>query len=186
MKVLVGHHGYFGSVAMPIIIAAGHDAIGLDTYLYEGSDLFEDDVDGCSIRGEIRDVPEESLARYDAIVHFTALPDGLLGEFDLVPTLEINLRATVSFAEKAQEAGGNRLAFASSCRMYGASRTDRAYDRRCDTAAGNRLLRACGASKRSSPAAPSTIRVAGRTSMRASMSRSARKGFPRRALRELP
>ena len=36
MRVLVtGHLGYIGTVAVPILQAAGHDVVGLDTDLYQ-------------------------------------------------------------------------------------------------------------------------------------------------------
>ena len=44
MKILVtGHHGYIGSITVPALVGAGHDVVGLDTFLYEGCDLFEAD-----------------------------------------------------------------------------------------------------------------------------------------------
>src|ERR1700686_3508834 len=34
MRVLVtGHHGYIGSILVPLLTRAGHEVIGLDTYL---------------------------------------------------------------------------------------------------------------------------------------------------------
>ena len=37
MRVLVtGHLGYIGSVLVPVLQAAGHDVVGLDTDLYRG------------------------------------------------------------------------------------------------------------------------------------------------------
>ena len=40
MKVLVtGHNGYIGSVMVPFLAAAGHDVVGLDTYLFEDCTL---------------------------------------------------------------------------------------------------------------------------------------------------
>jgi len=37
MRVLItGHNGYIGSVLAPMVRAAGHDVVGLDTFLFEG------------------------------------------------------------------------------------------------------------------------------------------------------
>ena len=43
MRVLVtGHHGYIGSILVPLLANAGHDVVGLDTYLYDGCDFGAD------------------------------------------------------------------------------------------------------------------------------------------------
>ena len=35
MRILVtGHNGYIGSVMVPLLLEAGHDLVGLDTFLY--------------------------------------------------------------------------------------------------------------------------------------------------------
>src|SRR3954447_9584923 len=42
VRVLVtGHEGYIGSVAVPMLQAAGHDVVGLDTAYYAGCDLYD-------------------------------------------------------------------------------------------------------------------------------------------------
>ena len=125
MKVLVtGHHGYIGSVVAPMLIEAGHDVTGLDTFFYEGCDLLEDAADVPTLRMDLRDVTTGVLEGYDGIVHLAALSNDPLGELDEELTREINLRGTVELARKAKEAGVHRFVFASSCSMYGASGTD--------------------------------------------------------------
>ena len=48
MRVAVtGHNGYIGSVMVPFLQKAGHEIIGLDTYLYEE----------CTFGDEVPDVP---------------------------------------------------------------------------------------------------------------------------------
>ena len=123
MKVLVtGHHGYIGSVVAPMLIEAGHDVTGLDTFFYEGCDLLDDAVDVPTLRVDLRDVTTDVLEGYEGIVHFAALSNDPLGELDEELTREINLRGTVELARKAKEAGVRRFVFASSCSMYGAVR----------------------------------------------------------------
>ena len=37
MQILVtGHHGYIGSILVPMLRAAGHAVVGLDTFFFEG------------------------------------------------------------------------------------------------------------------------------------------------------
>jgi nucleoside-diphosphate-sugar epimerase len=125
MKILVtGHHGYIGSVTAPMLVEAGHDVTGLDTYLYEGCDLIAELGDMPAVRMDIRDISVETLGGYDAIVHLAALSNDPLGQLSAELTRQINLRATVELARKAKEAGVQRFVFASSCSMYGASATD--------------------------------------------------------------
>lgn len=125
MKVLVtGHHGYIGSVAGPMLVEAGHDVTGLDTFFYEGCDLVPDTVEIPALRMDLREVTPETLEGFEGIVHFAALSNDPLGELDAELTREINLGGTVALARAAKEAGVSRFVFASSCSMYGASGTD--------------------------------------------------------------
>ena len=125
MKVLVtGHQGYIGSVAAPILVEGGHDVTGLDTGFYEGCDFLDEIADFPTLSMDLRDVTAGTLEGYEAIVHFAALSNDPLGEFDADLTREINLLGTVELARAAKEAGVRRFVFASSCSMYGASGTD--------------------------------------------------------------
>jgi len=125
MRVLVtGHHGYIGSVAAPMLVEAGHDVVGLDTFFYEGCDFLPDRVEVPALRVDLRDVTPELLEGFDGVVHFAALSNDPLGELDAELTRDINLRGTVALARAAREAGVGRFVFASSCSMYGASGTD--------------------------------------------------------------
>jgi nucleoside-diphosphate-sugar epimerase len=122
VKVLVtGHHGYIGSVTTPVLEAAGHEVIGLDTRFYRGCDLppYGDAPLGPDL--DVRDVTAKHLRDFDAVVHLAALSNDPLGEVDPELTYEINFHATVNLARAAREAGVFRFVFASSCSMYGAS-----------------------------------------------------------------
>jgi nucleoside-diphosphate-sugar epimerase len=129
MRVLVtGHHGYLGSITTEVLRAAGHSVVGLDTFFYEGCDLWNDSTSIETIRRDVRDVRAQDLAGFDAVVHLAALSNDPLGDFDPELTADINFRATISLALAAREAGVERFVFASSCSMYGAQGGDDAVD----------------------------------------------------------
>ena len=121
MRVLLtGSGGYVGAVAHTVLSAAGHDVVGLDTELYEGCDL------GAAprppdIRMDVRDVREEDVDGFDAVVHLAALSNDPIGELDEGLTYAVNHEAAVRLAELARSRGVERFVFASSCSMYGAS-----------------------------------------------------------------
>jgi nucleoside-diphosphate-sugar epimerase len=126
MRVLVtGHDGYIGAVMVPVLRAAGHDVVGLDTYFYESCTL---PVGGenhtPAVRKDIRDVTRSDLEGFDAVAHLAALCNDPLGDMNPELTLEINYRASVRLAEAAKEAGVSRFLYASSCSLYGAASSD--------------------------------------------------------------
>jgi len=128
MKVLVtGHHGYIGSITIPVLEAAGHDVTGLDTLFYEGCDLYAAAAPR-TVERDVRDVEPRHLQGFDAVVHLAALSNDPLGDLDRELTLVINYEATVGVARAAREAGVGRSVFASACSMYGAAASDRPVD----------------------------------------------------------
>jgi nucleoside-diphosphate-sugar epimerase len=128
MKVLVtGHHGYIGSVTVPVLQAAGHDVTGLDVLLYRGCDLYP--ADGvATLEVDVRDVEPRHLEGFDAVVHLAALSNDPLGDLDRDLTMAINFEGTLRVARAAKEAGVGRFVFASSCSMYGAADSGAAVD----------------------------------------------------------
>ena len=122
MKVLVtGHHGYIGSVLTPILDAAGHDVVGLDTFYYGGCDFGASTPWDEYRRQDVRDTPDVDLEGFDAVVHLAALSNDPIGDLNPGLTYAINLEASVELARKARAAGVERFIFASSCSMYGAA-----------------------------------------------------------------
>jgi nucleoside-diphosphate-sugar epimerase len=122
MRVLVtGHNGYIGVVLVPILEAAGHEVVGLDSYLFETCDfgLVVDDVE--SRRMDVRDVGPADLEGFDAVCHLAGLSNDPLGNLAPGITDEINHLATTQLARAAREAGVGRFLFSSSCSVYGAS-----------------------------------------------------------------
>ena len=124
MRVLVtGHLGYIGTVAVPILQAAGHDVVGLDTDLYQRGTLGDPAgiPDVPNIGRDVRDVEVGDLDGFDAVVHLAALSNDPLGDLDAELTYDINHLATVRLARLARDAGTERFVFSSSCSNYGAA-----------------------------------------------------------------
>src|SRR5258708_7609096 len=121
MKILLtGHKGYIGAVAGPMIRAAGHEVIGLDTDLFSGCDFGQAAPEIPEIRKDIRDITVADLEGFEAVVHLAALSNDPLSNLDPGLTYEINHKASVRLAELAKIAGAKRFVFSSSCSTYGA------------------------------------------------------------------
>jgi nucleoside-diphosphate-sugar epimerase len=122
VRILVtGHHGYIGSVTTRVLVEAGHQVVGLDTFYYRGCDFGDDVVRVPVLDIDVRDVSAAVLTTFDAIVHLAALSNDPLGDLNSSWTYAVNLDGTVSLARAARAAGVERFVFASSCSMYGAS-----------------------------------------------------------------
>ena len=113
--------GVMGLPMARCVIAAGHDVVGLDSYLFETCDfgLVADDVE--SRRMDVRDVGPADLEGFDAVCHLAGLSNDPLGNLAPGITDEINHLATTQLARAAREAGVGRFLFSSSCSVYGAS-----------------------------------------------------------------
>src|SRR5215475_3639436 len=106
MKVLLtGHSGYIGAVAGPMLSAAGHDVVGLDTDFFAGCDFGKAPARLPEIRKDIRDLTRSDLQGFGAVVHLAALSNDPLGNLDGSLTYDINHLASVRLAELAKDAG---------------------------------------------------------------------------------
>jgi nucleoside-diphosphate-sugar epimerase len=122
MKILLtGHQGYIGAVAGPMLQAAGHEVIGLDTNLFEGCEFGEPAPRIPGIQKDLRDLNKKDLTGFDAVFHLAALSNDPLGDLDAELTYDINHRASVQLAKLAKAAGVKRFVFSSSCSTYGAA-----------------------------------------------------------------
>src|SRR5712692_10831576 len=102
MRVLLtGHKGYIGAVAGPLLRAAGHDVVGIDTDLYGGCDFGELEAIP-EVRKDLRDLTQADLEGFDAVVHLAALSNDPLGDLDPQLTYDINHRASVRLAALAR------------------------------------------------------------------------------------
>jgi nucleoside-diphosphate-sugar epimerase len=119
--LLTGHKGYIGAVAGPLLLAAGHQVVGLDADLFAGCDFGEPAETIPEIRKDLRDLTQADLEGFDGVLHLAALSNDPLGDLDPKLTYDINHLASVRLAELAKAAGVERFVFSSSCSTYGAA-----------------------------------------------------------------
>ncbi|MFI7152639.1 NAD-dependent epimerase/dehydratase family protein [Nonomuraea sp. NPDC050022] len=125
MRVLLtGHQGYLGTVMSPVLAAAGHEVTGLDSGLFADCVLGPRPQDPQGLAVDLREVPAEALAGFDAVVHLAALSNDPLGSLAPELTYDINYHASVRLARLAREAGVRRFLYASTCSVYGAAGGD--------------------------------------------------------------
>jgi nucleoside-diphosphate-sugar epimerase len=121
MRVLVtGHDGYIGTILVPLFQRAGHDVVGVDSYLYRGCHLGAEPRHAPAIHKDIRELARDDLDGFDAVVHLAAISNDPLGDLNPDCTYDINHRGAVHVARLARDAGVSRLLFSSSCSLYGA------------------------------------------------------------------
>jgi nucleoside-diphosphate-sugar epimerase len=131
MRVLLtGHRGYIGSVMTPMLLAAGHEVLGIDADLYRRCVFAAAGAptEVPSIIKDMRDVDLCDLEGVDAVVHLAALSNDPLSDLSPELTYAINYRASVRLAQLAKQAGVGRFVFASSCSNYGKTEGDALID----------------------------------------------------------
>jgi nucleoside-diphosphate-sugar epimerase len=122
---VIGGAGYLGSVLIRQLLGRGYSVTVMDALMY-GDDSIRDlygrpDFD--VVRGDLRDIEALVSASHhaDAVVHLGALVGDPACAFDEQLATEINLEATKKIAAVARGLGIERLVFASTCGVYGAS-----------------------------------------------------------------
>jgi nucleoside-diphosphate-sugar epimerase len=122
MRVLLtGIDGYLGTVMAPVLVAHGHELVGLDAGYYRDGRLY--DVDRPPVPVITRDLRQVTLADlqgFDAVVHLAELSNDPLGQLNPQVTHAINGDGSASLARQAKEAGVRRFLYSSSCSVYGA------------------------------------------------------------------
>lgn len=125
MRVLLtGHKGYIGAVAIPILLEAGHDVVGLDADLYRNCDFGMLPSAIPEIIKDLRQLNQSDLNGFDGVVHLAALSNDPVGNLNPQLTYDINHLGSVHLAELAKKAGVKRFVFSSSCSSYGAAGDD--------------------------------------------------------------
>ena len=94
----------------------------MDTGYYRSSSLFNDGKNRPAILArDVRDITEEDVEGYDAVIHLAELSNDPLCEQDPELSFAINHKASAALARKARSAGVGRFIYASSCSVYGAA-----------------------------------------------------------------
>lgn len=125
MKVVVtGHKGYIGTILVPMLIERGHEVLGIDIDLFSNFDFPHDKTQIKEIIKDIRNVTQEDMEGYDAVIHLASLSNDPMGELDPGLTKEINFEGSKNVAVKAKAAGVKRFVFSSSCSVYGITDSD--------------------------------------------------------------
>ncbi|MCH8149516.1 MAG: SDR family oxidoreductase, partial [Planctomycetes bacterium] len=104
--------------------AAGHEIVGLDSFLFEGCAFVGDEAEVPVIRKDVRDLEPDDLSSFEAVVHLAGISNDPLGDLNPDCTFDINHRATMKLAELAKAANVRRFLFSSSCSIYGAGGMD--------------------------------------------------------------
>jgi nucleoside-diphosphate-sugar epimerase len=105
----------------PMLLAEGHDVVGLDTDFYEHCTFGTWKQDIQTIRKDLRDVTAPDLKGFDAVIHLAALSNDPLSNLNPALTYEINHSASVRLAELAKSVGVGCFLFSSSCSNYGSA-----------------------------------------------------------------
>jgi nucleoside-diphosphate-sugar epimerase len=122
MKILItGSRGYIGTVMAPMMVAAGHEVVGVDADLYRRSTFGDWSEAIRTIPKDVRALDARDLEGFDAVCHLAALSNDPLGDLDPQLTYDINHLASVRLAALAKEVGVGRFVLASSCSNYGAA-----------------------------------------------------------------
>jgi nucleoside-diphosphate-sugar epimerase len=120
---LTGTEGYIGSRLGPLLMARGHEVVGLDAGFYRDGWLYSDarqlGMIPRTIIKDLRHVTAADIEGFDAVVHLAELSNDPLGENRPEITYQINHRGSVELATKAKAAGVKRFVYASSCSVYG-------------------------------------------------------------------
>ncbi len=129
MQVLVtGVEGYIGVMLAPMLVARGHDVVGLDTGYYRDGWLYSDSNHmrrfPALINKDLRRITEKDIAGSEAVIHLAELSNDPLGQNSPENTYRINHLGSVALARLAKSLGVPRFIYTSSCSVYGAGTGD--------------------------------------------------------------
>ncbi|MFW5761005.1 MAG: NAD-dependent epimerase/dehydratase family protein [Cyclobacteriaceae bacterium] len=128
MKILIaGNLGYIGPAvtnqlrnSFPNAEIIGFDIGYFAPYLTNATFLEERKLNQ-QIFGDIREFPDQLLEGVDIVLNLAAISNDPMGNKFEEITLDINYKAAVELARKAQKAGVKAYTYASSCSIYGSA-----------------------------------------------------------------
>ncbi|HVU88676.1 MAG TPA: SDR family oxidoreductase [Pirellulales bacterium] len=123
--LVIGGGGYIGSALLPKLLEKGYHVRLLDLLIF-GDDPIRHVLNHPRLevrRGDFRHVEQvaDALRGVDSVVHLGAIVGDPACNLDEELTIEVNLTATRMIAELAKASGVQRLVFASTCSVYGAT-----------------------------------------------------------------
>ena len=125
MKILVtGSQGYVGTVLTEYLRNSGHEIIGTDIGYFSDCNLVRVHNEVKTIIKDIRDIKEDDLMGFDAVVHLAALSNDPVGELDERLTFQINYEASINLANLAKKQGIKRFVYVSTQSIYGVSKSE--------------------------------------------------------------
>jgi len=130
--LVIGGGGYIGSALLPKLLEKGYHVRLLDLLIF-GDEPISHVLNHPRLevrRGDFRHVEQvaDALRDVDSVVHLGAIVGDPACNLDEELTIEVNLTATRMIAELAKASGVERMVFASTCSVYGA--TDEMLDER--------------------------------------------------------
>lgn len=121
--LVAGGAGYLGSTLVPHLLATGHQVTVLDRFFFGEETLASARSRHGErlrlVRADLRRAPREAFSGVDALVDLAGISNDPACELDPGLTRAINLEGCLATARAAVEAGVQRIAFASSCSVYG-------------------------------------------------------------------
>jgi nucleoside-diphosphate-sugar epimerase len=121
--LVTGGSGYIGALLVRELQSAGREVRVLDSLLHRQEEIAaEQERAGVEvIRADIRDTHarRRALAGVEAVVHLAAIVGDPACALDPAVADEVNVQATRALVADANEAGVQRLVFASTCSNYG-------------------------------------------------------------------
>jgi nucleoside-diphosphate-sugar epimerase len=124
MKIVVtGAAGYIGSATVELLLAQGHEVIGVDSLMHGGESLIHlaDHPALQFVKADIRNgvVVRPLLEGADAVVHLAAIVGDPACKMDPEHTRAVNYDAAVDLHHWTAKAAVPRFIFASTCSNYG-------------------------------------------------------------------
>ena len=125
--LVIGGAGYLGSILCRKLLKRGYFVNVLDNLTYGDHGIKElyNHKKFNFIKGDIRNLQTvvEATKNVDAVIHLAAIVGDPASALDPTETIEINYLATKLLAEVCRYSQINRFIFASTCSVYGASKT---------------------------------------------------------------